>query len=443
MNASFAVPVGTLSANVTTDACASANALLTCTVPLLDDAGAEWPRGNWREVDKVHERGTFKSLAWLLERIRHVDDNLGQWQTVEVPNDLTHCQRCAPTPPTVKWTKNNKKVVAIEDTQEAGQYERDLKLRPSPFVTQLKMDNQVGVVKVGLNIASILHRALSRLPTADRSERPVLSWRLDTDFASSVKIHNPPFKLLSNKFDLEHSQPPNFNPEKLPLRVEQLRSLTWMIAREKEDSEPFVEEEISEAILEPLGWRAEGRAQRPIRIRGGVLADQVGYGKTAITLGLIDCTAKSVKKEFLDKGDIIGKVPVQATLVIVPPHLTRQWRSEAQKFARNRFKNIVEISTAAQINNLTIEDIQDADLVIVASNLFHSTVYLANLEAFAAGGSLPTQDGRYFNARLNITLESLRNQVEQLKTEGSASVMANIRDARKRGMSSTFAHNLS
>ncbi|OAX36134.1 hypothetical protein K503DRAFT_826618 [Rhizopogon vinicolor AM-OR11-026] len=432
MNASFAVPVGTLSANVTTDACASANALLTCTVPLHEDAGTEWPRGEWREVNKVRERGTFKALAWLLERVRHVDDNLGQWQNVEVPDDLAHCQRCAPTPPTVKWTKNGKKVVAIEDTQEAGQYERNLKLRPTPFVTQLKMENQVGVVKVGLNVASILHKALSRLPTTNRLERPVLSWRLDTDFASSVKIHNPPFRLLSNKFDLEHSQPPNFDPEKLPLRIEQLRSLTWMIAREKEDSEPFVEEEISEAVLEPLGWRAEGRAQRPIRIRGGVLADQVGYGKTAITLGLIDCTAKSVKKEFNEKGDIIGKVPVQATLVIVPPHLTRQWRSEAQKFARNRFKNIVVISTAAQINNLTVEDIQDADLVIVASNLFQSTVYLANLEAFAAGGSLPPQDGRYFNARLNITLQSLRNQVERLKSEGSASVIANIQDARKR-----------
>ncbi|KAG2338586.1 hypothetical protein BDR05DRAFT_918202 [Suillus weaverae] len=431
-NASFSVPGGTLEASVTTDACASANALLTCTVPLLEDAGPEWPRGNWREVDKVHERGTFKALAWLLERIRHVDDNFGHWQTVKVPDDLSHCQRCAPTPPTVKWTKNGKKVVAIEDSQEAGQYERDLKLRPSPFVTQLKMDNQVGAVKVGLNIASILHRALSRLPTANRSERPVLGWRLDTDFASSVKIQNPPFRLLSNKSDSEHSQPPNFDEDKLPLRPEQLRSLTWMIARETENSEPFVEEEISEAILEPLGWRAEGRAQRPVHIRGGVLADQVGYGKTAITLGLIDCTAKSVKKEFKEKGDIIGKVPVQATLVIVPPHLTRQWRSEAQKFARNRFKNIVEISTAAQINNLTIEDVQDADLVIVASNLFQSSVYLANLESFAAGGSLPTQDGRYFNVRIDITLQALRSQVERLKTEGSSSVMANIRDARKR-----------
>ncbi|KAG2365027.1 hypothetical protein BDR07DRAFT_1449967 [Suillus spraguei] len=431
-NASFAVPGGALEASVTTDACASANALLTCSVPLLEDAGPEWPRGNWREVDKVHERGTFKALAWLLERIRHVDDNFGHWQTVKVPDDLFHCQRCAPTPPAVKWTKNGKKIAAIEDSQEAGQYERDLKLRPSPFVTQLKMDNQVGVVKVGLNIASILHRALSRLPSANRSERPVLSWRLDTDFASSVKIQNPPFRLLSNKSDSEHSQPPNFDEDKLPLRPEQLRSLTWMIARESKDSEPFVEEEISEAILEPLGWRAEGRAQRPVHIRGGVLADQVGYGKTAITLGLIDCTAKSVKNEFKEKGDIIGKVPVQATLVIVPPHLTRQWRSEAQKFARSRFKNIVEISTAAQINNLTIEDVQDADLVIVASNLFQSSVYLANLEAFAAGGTLPTQDGRYFNVRIDITLQALRNQVERLKTEGSASVMANIRDARKR-----------
>jgi hypothetical protein len=64
------------------------------------------------------------------------------------------------------------------------------------------------------------------------------------------------------------------------------------------------------------------------------------------------------------------------------------------------------------------------------------------LEAFAAGGSLPTQDGRYFNVRIDITLQALRNQIERLKTEGSASVMANIRDARKRGMFDTFALNI-
>ncbi|KAF9224022.1 hypothetical protein BS17DRAFT_703902 [Gyrodon lividus] len=428
-DAHFAVPRGSLEVGVNTEACARAVALLSCSVPLLDDAGLEWPREEWREVDKLNERATFRSLAWLLERIRHVDDNFNKWQTVDLPEDLSHCQRCAPTPPTIKWSKTGKKIVAIEDSQEAGQYERDLKLRPSPFVTQLRLEQNVGVVKVGLNIASLLHRALSRLPSGNRSEQPSLSWRLDTDFAPAVKVQLPPFTLQSNRSDPESNQPPNF---KLDLRKEQLRSLTWMIQREDIDAAPFIEEEISEAILEPLGWRSEGRAQRPVKVRGGVLADQVGYGKTAITLGLIDCSYGKVKNEFESKDDIIGKVPVKATLAIVPPHLTRQWASEARKFAPKRFKEVVIISTASQINSLTIKRVQEADLVIVASNLFQSSVYLANLEAFAAGGALPSQDGRYFNARLDICLEALREQVERLKKDGSARVMKAIREARRR-----------
>lgn len=429
-HATFAVPQGTLTVAVSTDDCAKAMALLSCNVPISDDAGPEWPRAEWREVDKLNERGTFRALAWLLERIRHVDDNLKQWQSLTMPDELSHCQRCAPVSPTIKWRKDGKKVLAIEDSKEAGQYERDLKLRPSPFVTQLKLDGNTGRVRVGLNIASLLHRALSRLPTENRTERPTLSWRLDTDFSPAVKLDLPPYRLLSNKNDVQHTQPPHFGP--LPLRPEQLRSLTWMLEREAPDAPPFIEEEISEATLEPLGWRAEGRAQRPVKMRGGVLADQVGYGKTAITLGLIDCAYNDVKEELERKKDIYGKVPVKATLAIVPPHLTRQWASEAKRFAPKRFKKTVVVSTASQVNSLTIEDVQQADLVIVASNLFQSGVYLANLEALAAAGTLPSQDGRYFNARLDICLEGLRKQVELLKTRNPAGVMKAIRDARRK-----------
>lgn len=67
----------------------------------------------------------------------------------------------------------------------------------------------------------------------------------------------------------------------LPLRKEQRRSLTWMMSREKqgEDAAVFVEEEISEATLGPLAWRAEGKAYRSITRAGGILADDVGFGK--------------------------------------------------------------------------------------------------------------------------------------------------------------------
>ncbi|KAI0773312.1 hypothetical protein BD413DRAFT_541087 [Trametes elegans] len=428
-DAVFATPSEGVQIDVSQDACKSATALLVCRVPLGDQAGPEWPRGSWSEVDKVHERSIFKSLAWLFERIRNIDGQFNEWQTAdEVDSHHVHCNRCAPVSPAILWTKVKKRIAAFEDTIQAGEYERNLKRRPAPFVTQLKLDEEgLGVVRIGVNMTSLMHRALSRLPTIGRTEPATLSWRLNTDFTPAVKIDLPKFKLSSNKRDPEHSQPPSF---KVPLRPEQLRSLSWMLEQERKNAAPFVEEEISEAILEPLGWRAEGRAQRPHHIRGGVLADEVGYGKTAISLGLVDCAAEDVRKEFAKVKSMKGYIATKATLIIVPPHLTRQWESEVRKFTKKKFQ-VVTLHTATNLNPLKIEDVMEADIVIVASNLFKSSVYQDNLEAFAGAGQLPLQDGRFFDARLDISLKGLQEQVERLREEGSEEVMEQIKEGRK------------
>ncbi|TFK48552.1 hypothetical protein OE88DRAFT_1664437 [Heliocybe sulcata] len=425
--ASFASADVDLSIAANFDACRSANALLVCRVPLGDSAGPEWPKNKWLEVDKINERLTFRSLAWIIERIRSTQDKLKEWHAVDAPAYEADCQRCAPAAPEVRWTKTNKKVIPVEDTVQAGEYERRLKRRPAPFITQMKLDSDgVGVVRIGVNITSLLHRALSRLPKVGRTDPHTLSWRIDTDFVPAAKLNLPRFQLLSNRNDPSHDQPPDF---RVHLRPEQLRSLGWMLRQESMDAAPFVEEEIAEATLEPLGWRAEGRARRPVHVRGGVLADEVGYGKTAITLGMIDCTLKTIRSEFNKARDPSGKIRSKATLVVVPPHLTRQWSSEAKKFVGSKLK-VVTVESAAKINSLTVETVQEADVLVVASNLFHSSVYLDNLEAFAAGGILPSGDGRYFNARLRSILESLRNQVDLLKEGESRKVMERIREAR-------------
>lgn len=396
---------------------------------LRGQAGPEWARGDWATVDKIHERGTFKSLAWLLERIRHVDDSLQSWQDIDKLGDHFNCERCAPTPPNLRWVQSKGKTVPVEDSIQAGEYERRLKSRPSPFITQLKLGNEgMGSVRVGINVVSLLHRAASRLPVKDRTGQIALSWRLDTTFTPAATLLLPKFTIMSNKQDKEHNQPPNF---KTPLRKEQLRSLEWMILQESTKAPPFMEEEISEAVLDPLGWRAEGRSQRPMHIRGGVLADQVGYGKTAITLGLIDCTSKNVEKEFKNKGQIPGKIHVKGTLIIVPPHLTRQWGSEVVKFAGKHLKVHI-VSTVADLNRTKIEDVQKADIIVVASNIFKSNVYLDNLQLLAGAGELPSKDGRHFNAQLEKTLVALKKQVDLLQEKGSLAVLNEIKAAQKR-----------
>ncbi|KAJ6498346.1 hypothetical protein DFH09DRAFT_336020 [Mycena vulgaris] len=428
-DAQFAIPGQALALTGSNEACGRASAVLVCSVPLRGQAGSEWPRGKWGEVDKVHERSTFRSLAWLLERIRHVDDSFrGAWQTVELPQDISNCERCAPSAPQLQWIQAGKKMVALEDPVQAGEYERSLKKRPSPFVTQLKVDdNGTGTVRVGFNAPTLLHRALSRLPAANRSERPIVSWRLNTNFTPTASPNLPKFVLTSNKLDQEHAQPPHF---KIDLRKEQLRSLQWMVEQESPDAPPFIEEEISEAILHPLGWRAEGRAQRPVRVRGGVLADAVGYGKTATTLGLIDCMSKSVKKDFKRMGRVDGKIALEASLIVVPPHLIRQWESETKKFTTKDHFKVITIATVASLNALTIEDFQEADIVIVASGLSKSQAYADNIQLLSGNGVLPNSAGRHFNARLQEISASLKAQTNRLQDEGAAAVMKEIKRAQ-------------
>ncbi|KAJ8095250.1 hypothetical protein PM082_010473 [Marasmius tenuissimus] len=428
-DAQFGIPEA-LQVSVSQDACRSAVAFLACSVPLRGQAGSEWPTGTWGEVDKIHERETYRAIAWLLERVRRAEDHFADWQQVTLPYDHLGCERCAPSAPQVRYVNAGKKIAAIEDPVEAGEYERKLKQRPSPFITQLKrLEDDTGLVRVGLNVSSLLHRATSRLPRGSGRSDVQLSWRINTNFTPAAHIPLGKFVLKSNKKDIEHAQPPHF---KTPLRKEQLRSLEWMLKQESPQAEPFVEEEVAEAILAPLGWRAEGRAQRAVHVRGGVLADQVGYGKTAISLGLIDCTHDTVKKEFEKADPIPGKINIHATLVIVPPHLTRQWDSEVTKFTtKKRFKTLV-LSSVTNLNSATIEDFQEADIIIVASNIFKSATYLENLSNFAGTAALPNKEGRHFNAHLRTVCASLKVQADRLRDEGASAVKTDIADAQKR-----------
>ena len=50
--------------------------------------------------------------------------------------------------------------------------------------------------------------------------------------------------------------------------------------RQEASSVPFVEQELIDETLSCMNWRAEMRVEVPVLVRGGVLADAVGYGKT-------------------------------------------------------------------------------------------------------------------------------------------------------------------
>lgn len=415
--AGFAVPPTDFNIDCHSHSCEQACTILDCAVALSETGTMGWQKGPWQIVDRVDEREFFSAFAWLIERVCRAPP-LEAWRVLTLPEDFRNCDRCAPTRPPLRWELRQHKLSPYEDPQGAGVYERTLRDRPPLFVTQRRIDeDNIGRLEVGLNIVSLVHRAMATLASGGTLVSGgfygnfATSWRLITDHDASSRPRRPKFTLQSNRDDSPSAQPPNFRVE---LRPEQLRSLTWMRERESAEAPAFLEEEVEEALLPSLGWRAEAKATRPVFVRGGVLADQVGYGKTAITLDLIDVKAQETATDQLT--DTPGKIAIKASLIVVPSHLVSQWKSEVEKFLGDRY-HVMTIRTMADLNRSTIKDFEEADIVIVSWSLLQNDRYLARLAAFAALPESPAPNGRAFDAWFEFAARRLRDSVEQLRTD--------------------------
>ena len=414
-------------------------AILSCKVPLVNDENIGWRSGPWTVVDEISERLFYTSFSWLTERVRSLNDFRREWEELELPDQHVKCQGCAPDGPDLKWmvVKAGKtdKIVPIEDARQAGQYERAMKARVSPFVTHVRIDeNKVGRLMIGLNIPTLAHRALAKLPGLASYDGVSLHWRLNTGYAWPSESNTRRFKIRDNRDDPEadHVFPAaakvNGSTHTFRLRKEQLRSLSWMIGQEADEAKPFVEQEVEEAVLQHLGWRAEVRATRTQCVRGGILADAVSYGKTATMLALIDAQAKAAKGAKAEAESVqrcVGFFSLKATLIVVPKQLVLQWKREVAKFLGETYKVIV-IQEPRSLATQTIQSFQAADIVIVSPSVFTAEPYLQKLSLFAALPEAPATAGRALDTWLARAIERIRGHVEQLKAAKPTSKFADV-----------------
>ncbi|GMI05451.1 hypothetical protein TrVE_jg4580 [Triparma verrucosa] len=454
----FQVPKAELKIALKKDTWKQAVEVVSAKVPLARDGRlwkmckAEKTGDKWTEVNLKKSKKVFDELAWVTSRLS-VPENVKAWNSLETEGDLPYgfdCFKCAPTVPGVAWkvvSKGGKQSYQPqEDVQEAGAYENALKARPQPFKLQLRKEGEIGRLQIGMNGMSLVQRARALLPKdsaavvamdaadaeAEVDKRWKFQWRIveHEEFSKVPEFTN--LKLTSNKKDEGAEQPPNF--KKYPLRPEQLRSLSWMLAQEA-TTVPFEEEEVAEAILGPMGWRAEGRVKRPVLVRGGIVADQVGYGKTAITLGLIDA-AEEVNGPAPKFPTAVQKASVftKATLVVVPSHLMGQWPKEVAKFT-GKSKVVIVIKDMSSFNNLTVKEVQDADIVVVNFTVLAGDKYherLARLSG-ANAGSLPgsKRGGRHFDSVYGASVNGLEERCTLLREDRASAYEAVEKDAYK------------
>eukprot|EP00929_Paragymnodinium_shiwhaense_P084084 TRINITY_DN44939_c0_g3_i2.p1 TRINITY_DN44939_c0_g3~~TRINITY_DN44939_c0_g3_i2.p1 ORF type:complete len:2055 (+),score=608.43 TRINITY_DN44939_c0_g3_i2:86-6250(+) len=189
----------------------------------------------------------------------------------------------------------------------------------------------------------------------------------------------PQFTLASCS-DLDCAkQPEGFQ---LPLFTAQQRTVAWMKDREDRTLEYLSREVITRRCL-GSDANVQLRVDRHWKsTRGGVLADSVGYGKTACMIGVIHDGLRKPMSEVLSPQELRQMsskfIVSNATLVITPPNLFEQWLGEFKKFLKeDEFDScrIIEVPHIHRLNKLSVEDLANADVVVVPYRFFFSGVY--------------------------------------------------------------------
>ena len=104
-----------------------------------------------------------------------------------------------------------------------------------------------------------------------------------------------------------------------------------------------------------------------LKPRGGVLADNVGLGKTASFIGLITSTLNNDNDNDNDNDNN------KTSLVICPRRLCYQWLEEINKTSNLKTEII---STVTQFKKYSINDINTLDVVIIPYSFLNNTNYL-------------------------------------------------------------------
>ncbi|GLA58790.1 hypothetical protein AtubIFM54640_008897 [Aspergillus tubingensis] len=389
-----------------------------------------WKKESWEIINPIDSPSLLQDLSWLLQKAA-VISGFEDWNAVsdtDTPGeDGSSTCTCVPLKPRIIWGRDNRgRIMAYEDPYDAALYERQAKARPPPFLIFRKIDEQgLADLRVTLNVQYLLHQAYDKLVQNSIVKDVSFHWRLVPNSFDSRNAMFPKFKLTDNKSDVAAPQPPNF---RLALRPEQLRSLSWMVRQEDDDVPPFTEEETEEALLPSLMWRAEGRVTSQKAIRGGVIADDVGYGKTAITLGLID--TQHGRERLPTPAEIDGFIPCKATLIVVPQIMIQQWQSEISKFLGSRLKVLV-FAQASSFAKVSISDVRRSDIILVSWSIFNNPAYYEKLQKFTGTPQAPKKAGRNFDAWFKDAQVALKEQVRILTSQGPSALLASIRLKRQ------------
>lgn len=360
-------------------------------------------------------------ISWLLKTAGHAL-KLAKWHMLPA-TDLSadHCAICAPKPPSVVWkivrSKNRQQIRPFEDIGEASNYERALKAAPEAVTAELSHDGSTGraSMKIDFNILSLVHKAIAALSeSGGRIVKPyAVEWRAVIDYCHDHPVPFPHIQLRDCQGHEPASQPPSFVAHGQQLNEWQLKSFHWMINREDDgnwgnDANLWHEQEIVEARVTAMNLRLEAKVTARREIKGGVLADEVGYGKTALVLALIDHYSRKTNQAPPPpfKQDVDDMITLKATLILVPKNITKQWSAEIERFLGTTYE-VVVLTKQDFIGTCTVSALEKADIILAPWDLFDDD-YFTELARMSRAPNTPVSAGRGFEEWFQLAQADLK-----------------------------------
>ncbi|KAL8935575.1 MAG: hypothetical protein Q9211_004630 [Gyalolechia sp. 1 TL-2023] len=380
-----------------------------------------------RAVSRSVQQAISRQFAWVFQRLYWPSIFSNEWMQFPNPTTSDICQKCAPTLPDIRFGRSKAgartKICPYEHPKQAAKFEKKFKARLPIIISTLRadeVDNQAyGRLDVGVNWASLMHRAMGKLPF-QFGDTVNLKGRIETIAQDQSSIKLPKFTLP----DSRHCPQATYDfPTGERLRAEQLRALQQMLYQEDDTLEKFPEQAREEAALREYGLRVHALFSKYGVFLGGVLAHEVGFGKTAIVLALIDAT----QVPNLIPDEIHGKISCKATLILVPATIVKQWDVQIKKFLGSRYE-IVVIPDIAALGRCTVDDIQKADIVVFNSKILSSAAYL---EGISGLGNLPVQHNnsdRLFQAWYDWASRNMDTNIEDMKSNGLTNISKTLID---------------
>ena len=215
---------------------------------------------------------------------------------------------------------------------------------------------------------------------------------------------------------------------KYKLKGEQPYTLSWMYYREGRSHDGKISSAIGPAPFDSnqtISRRIAGSdvvvevevVRSYERVKGGILGDQVGYGKTACMIGLV---VQTQLQDPIHSTIADWELPyaqeyvfTNATLIVTPHNLFQQWSDEFKKFVDTKKMklNILKIGNHAHMKKFTFQDFVDADVVLVSFRFFFSECYRKYFDKEV--GLVERNGSHYYSERL---IKMRRRTADMLRT---------------------------